>query len=148
MRWADKGGGGGGGADDGVADSLEVDITGQTLTVTVGRTVGADLSDTATIPDPVSIASLPTQDSALHGNDLLGIWDASDGQVEKVTLTVARNFMQDDLDATEVDVDASGFGDNLATTDTDVQLVAQASKRPCACGVVRRQPRGRRRYGR
>ena len=124
VRWADKGGGGGGA--DGVADSLEVDITGQTLTVTVGRTVGADLSDTATIPDPVSIASLPTQDSALHENDLLGIWDASDGQVEKVTLGVTRSFMQDDLDATEVDVDATGFGDNLATTDTDVQLVAQA----------------------
>ena len=99
MRWADKGGGGGGGADDGVADSLEVDITGQTLTVTVGRTVGADLEDTATIPDPVSIASLPTQDSPLDGSDLLGIWDSSDGQVEKVPLTVARNFMQDDLDA-------------------------------------------------
>ena len=38
VRWADKGGGGG--AADGVADSLEVDITAQTLTVTVGRTVG------------------------------------------------------------------------------------------------------------
>ena len=37
-----------------------------------------------------------------------------------------RNFMQDDLDADEVDVDATGFGDNLATTDNDVQLVAQA----------------------
>ena len=125
MRWADKGGGGGGGADDGVADSLEVDITGQTLTVTVGRTVGADLEDTATIPDPVSIASLPTQDSPLDGSDLLGIWDSSDGQVEKVPLTVARNFMQDDLDATEVAVNASGFGDNLLATDTNVQLVAQ-----------------------
>ena len=44
----------------------------------------------------------------------LGYGTASDGQVEKVPLTVARNFMQDDLDATEVDVDASGFGDNLA----------------------------------
>ena len=30
------------------------------------------------------------------------------------------------LTLAEVDVDASGFGDNLATTDTDVQLVAQA----------------------
>ena len=127
MRWADKGGGGGGGGDDGVADSLEVDITGQTLTVTVGRSgTLVDLEDTATIPDPVSIASLPTQDSPLDGSDLLGIWDSSDGQVEKVPLTVARNFMQDDLDADEVDVDATGFGDNLATTDTDVQLVAQA----------------------
>ena len=39
VRWADKGGGTG--TDDGVADSVEVDITGQTLTVTVGRTVAA-----------------------------------------------------------------------------------------------------------
>ena len=50
VRWADKGGGTG---TDEYADSLEVDITGQTLTVTVGRTGSlADLEDTATIPDP------------------------------------------------------------------------------------------------
>ena len=73
----------------------------------------------------MSIASLPTQDSALHDNDLLGIWDASDGQVEKVTLGVTRSYMQNDLHATEVAVNASGFGDNLLTTDTNVQLVAQ-----------------------
>ena len=73
----------------------------------------------------MSIASLPTQDSALHENDLLGIWDASDGQVEKVTLGVTRSFMQDDLDATEVAVNASGFGDNLLLPMTNVQLVAQ-----------------------
>ena len=39
VRWGDKGGGGGGGADDGVADSLEVDITGQT-THRHGRALG------------------------------------------------------------------------------------------------------------
>ena len=114
VRWADKGGGTG---TDEYADSLEVDITGQTLTVTVGRTGSlADLEDTATIPDPVSIASLPTQDSALHNNDLLGIWDASDGQVEKVTLGVTRSYMQG--------IDATGFDGNLATTDDDTQALA------------------------
>ena len=42
--------GGGGGADDGVADSVALALSGQDLTLTVGRTVGADLTDTITLP--------------------------------------------------------------------------------------------------
>ena len=43
-------GGGGGGSADGVADSVDLDISGSDLTLTVGRTVGADLTDTVTLP--------------------------------------------------------------------------------------------------
>ena len=42
--WVADTGGGGGGSDDGVADSVDLSLVGQELTVTIGRSVGADLT--------------------------------------------------------------------------------------------------------
>ena len=39
-----------GGGADGVADSVDLSLVGQNLTLTVGRTVGADLTDTQALP--------------------------------------------------------------------------------------------------
>ena len=49
-RWLAIGGGGSGGTEDGVADSLDLSVSGGALTMTLGRTVGADLTDTVTLP--------------------------------------------------------------------------------------------------
>ena len=50
-RWLGIGGsGGGGGSDDGVADSVDLSLSGSNLTVTVGRSVGADLTDSVALP--------------------------------------------------------------------------------------------------
>ena len=43
---------------------------------------------------PFSIPGLPDQDTALADDDLVAIWDESDGQTEKVTLGVVRTFAQ------------------------------------------------------
>ena len=48
--WAELGTGTGTGAADGVANSVDLSVSGQELTVTVGRTAGADLTDTVTLP--------------------------------------------------------------------------------------------------
>ena len=50
-EWVDPPTGGmGGGSDDGIVDSADISILGQDLTLTLGRSVGADLSDTVTLP--------------------------------------------------------------------------------------------------
>ena len=49
-RWLAIGGGGSGGTEDGVADSLDLSVSSGALTMTLGRTVGADLTDTVTLP--------------------------------------------------------------------------------------------------
>ena len=41
---------------DGEVDSVALDLTGEDLTLTVGRTVGADLTATATIPEGLPLA--------------------------------------------------------------------------------------------
>ena len=43
-------GGGGGGAEDGVADSLAFAVSGQDVTATLGRSIGADLTASFTVP--------------------------------------------------------------------------------------------------
>ena len=47
--------------------------------------------------DAFSIPALPDQDTPMAGADLLAVWDATDGQTEKVPATVVRTFMQDGL---------------------------------------------------
>ena len=44
-----------------------------------------------------SIPALPDQDTPMVASDLFGVWDASDGQTEKVPANVVRAFMQDGL---------------------------------------------------
>ena len=46
---------------------------------------------------PFSIPALPDQDTPMAADDLFGVWDASDGQTEKVPANVVRAFMQDGL---------------------------------------------------
>ena len=46
---------------------------------------------------PFSIPGLPDQDTPMVAADLFGVWDASDGQTEKVPANVVRAFMQDGL---------------------------------------------------
>ena len=41
-----------------------------------------------------SIPALPDQDTPMADADLFGVWDASDGQTEKVPANVVRNYMQ------------------------------------------------------
>ena len=43
---------------------------------------------------PFSIPALPDQDTPMADADLFGVWDASDGQTEKVPANVVRNYMQ------------------------------------------------------
>ena len=49
-RWLGIGGSSSGGTADGVADSLDLSVSGSDLTMTLGRSVGADLSDTVSLP--------------------------------------------------------------------------------------------------
>ena len=49
-RWLGIGGASGSGTTDGVADSVDLSVSGGALTMTLGRTVGADLTDTVTLP--------------------------------------------------------------------------------------------------
>ena len=75
--------------------------------------------------DTLDIAGLPAQTGNFAGADLHAVWNATNGQVEKVTMTATRAFMQEGLDASDVGVAASGFDGNLAATDDTVQKVAQ-----------------------
>ena len=67
-------GGGGGGSDDGIADSLTTSFAGTTLTTTIGRSVGTDLSDTATLPAISALSGTLTAtqfaDGTIHGGRL------------------------------------------------------------------------------
>ena len=66
---------------DGEVDSVALALAGQDLTVTVGRTVGADLTATQTLPG----GGLP-----LTGGTLTGIVGISPGDVNSVALTITK----------------------------------------------------------
>ena len=66
---------------DGEVDSVAFALAGQDLTVTVGRTVGADLTATQTLPG----GGLP-----LTGGTLTGILGISPGDVNSVALTITK----------------------------------------------------------
>ena len=68
---------------------------------------------------PFSIAGLPDQDTPMAGADLIPVWDASDGQEEKVPASVVRTYMQDGLAGglSLSDADPANVGDTAAPGD-------------------------------
>ena len=61
---------GGGGSADGVADSLDLSVSGSTLTATIGRSgTLADLSDTATLPAGIQISAYSSTATYSRGSD-------------------------------------------------------------------------------
>ena len=68
---------------------------------------------------PFSIPALPDQDTPMAGADLLAVWDATDGQTEKVPASVVRTYMQDGLAGglSLSDADPANVGDTAAPGD-------------------------------
>ena len=62
-----------GGTADGVADSVDLAISGQDLSITVGRTVGGDLTDTVTLPAGGGGTTVAANPAGTDGSDLTRI---------------------------------------------------------------------------
>ena len=73
--------GGGGGVSDGVVDTVALSLVGQDLTLTLGRTIGADLSDVQTLPAGGGTYTLPQATES----DLGGVEGATVAQAEANT---------------------------------------------------------------
>ena len=73
--------GGGGGVSDGVVDTVALSLNGQDLTLTLGRTIGADLADTQTLPAGGGTYTLPQATES----DLGGVEGASVAQAQANT---------------------------------------------------------------
>ena len=112
------------GLDDGVADDLALDVTGDVLTVTIGRTVGADLVATVTLP--AGGVALGTADPEDVGTTAVGVSPAAaheDHGHGVPALTVAENlpdFFHVPMDQTTVETLTTAHINILAMTDASV----------------------------